>query len=117
LRSVMTTGERPSSSADRNHRRSDHCVQGPERALRTVPELPAVRLAPRQLKLSTPENDLVFEQSARRLLPGIDAIPDRAALHEDDRVWPSFRVTVADSPSTYLAFAARAIASKPRAER
>src|SRR4029079_10152536 len=36
--------------------------------------------------LSTSENDLVFERSARRLLPGIDAITLRAALQEDDRV-------------------------------
>src|SRR3954453_16054319 len=45
-----------------------------------------IRATSRKLKLSASEDDLVVEWSARCLLPGINAITDRAALHEDDRV-------------------------------
>ena len=37
-------------------------------------------------ELRAPENDLVVEGPSGRLLLGIDAMTDRAALHEDDRV-------------------------------
>jgi hypothetical protein len=45
-----------------------------------------IRLTSRKLKFSAPENDFVVGRSSRRLLPGIDAMTDRTALHEDDRV-------------------------------
>ena len=40
----------------------------------------------RKPKFGAPENDLMVEGPSRRLLPGIDPMTDRAALHEDDRV-------------------------------
>ena len=42
--------------------------------------------APREPELRAPENDLMIEGPSGGLLFGIDAMTDRAALHEDNRV-------------------------------
>src|SRR5208282_4027246 len=71
--------------------------------------------APREPELRAPENDLVIEGPSGGLLFGIDAMADRAALHEDNRVMailPRHR-----RRQTYWALAPRAMASKPTADR
>jgi len=68
--------------------------------------------------------DVVGERSLCGLFACADSMADRSALHENDRVvpvlagqCPSLRVTVADRPRTYLAFARRTSCSKLDAGR
>src|SRR5882724_3869650 len=61
-----------------------------------------IRIAPGKPELRAPENHLMVEGPSRCLLPGIDAMTNRTALHEDDRVVAIFPLTVADRPSTHL---------------
>ena len=63
-------------------------------------------------------DDFVGEGAPGGLTFGIDPMPDRATLHEEDQgVCPSLRVMVAERPRRCLALARRATSSKLWAER
>lgn len=97
LVATLVAGERAIDVPDRNRRRG--------------------RLTVRHAKGCLPNADTVIERPPRRLCARIDTFANRPALHEDDRMVTSFRVTVADSPRTYRAFVRLATSSKLTAER